>query len=147
MTTDPNLLKQFEEAGPALMRQRLGEYTGYMKEELVKWLAQKGREERADEEASKVEQMALTREANASAAEANAIARAASDSAKRSADAARTSNRIAMISAAAAIVAMVASIIGSVHSCTHDEATPKASAAQMGRPRTVPPLSGNSQGR
>lgn len=140
MTTepiDPVLLKQFEDAGPALMRAQLDQYQGHMRGVLLMWLAQKDREAGEREGASAAEQMELARSlsaaasaTNALAKEANSIARAASDSAKRSAEAALANNKIAKAALIVAAIAMMVSIIGSVHSCGHDQAAPKAQAAQ-----------------
>ena len=109
-----DLLEQFEEAGPEVIRNRLLEFSGVVKLEAIRWLAQKDRETRERKAASSSEQMALAREANS-------IARTASDSAKRSAEFARTSNIIASAALIAAIIAIVVSIIGLRHTDSHDD--------------------------
>lgn len=99
---DPIILKQLDDMGPEIVRQRLGELSPTVKPLAIAWLAQHDREARERAAFANSEQMELARSANALA--------------ERSVKAAQISNTVAAASAVMAAIAIAISVIGLIHS-------------------------------
>lgn len=145
---DPEIARQLDDMGPDIVRARLGDWSGFMKEQAVIWLSHRDREAREQAEASAAEQSELARttseaarrsnelaaEANSIARDANDLASAANETASRAERRAKTSNRIALVSAAAAVIAALTSIATIWYTSRHDSQT-KAPAPPAAAPR------------